>query len=229
MYNGNMNNKTIIFDLDGTLLYTLEDLTDSVNFALNQFGYPTRSINEIKQFVGNGISKLIERAIPEGTNDPNFKECLYVFKKHYSENMYNKTKPYNGINELLIELKKQNFKIAVASNKFDTAVQELCKKYFQNLIDIAIGENTQIGINKKPAPDMVYNILEKLNSGSETVLYIGDSEVDIETAQNSNIKCISVTWGYKDEEFLLKHGAKFIARNPKDILEILKTFDNFNY
>lgn len=217
-----MDIKVIIFDLDGTLLNTLDDLADSTNFALSEFNYPTRSKEEISTFVGNGVAKLIERAIPDGKHNPNFNKCLEIFKQHYSINKYNKTAPYNDIINLLIELKEKNYKIAVVSNKFDLAVKELCQKYFPNLIDIAIGENEAAGINKKPAPDTINLVLEQLELTSNQAIYVGDSDVDILTAKNSNMPCISVTWGFRDKKFLLENDAKIIINNPKEIIDYLK-------
>lgn len=218
-----MKINTVIFDLDGTLLNTLNDLADSTNFSLVQFGYPQRTIEEVRNFVGNGVAKLIERAIPEGKNNPNFDKCLEIFKTHYSQNMYNKTAPYNGILEMLSNLRDKGYKIAVVSNKFDTAVKELCKKYFPNLIDVAIGENEALGIKKKPAPDTVKKALYLLGiSSPENAIFCGDSEVDILTAQNSHMPCISVTWGFKDKDFLLEHDAKIIIDNPHKIIDILE-------
>lgn len=209
--------KTVIFDLDGTLLNTLDDLADSTNYALSKFGYPTRTIEEVRQFVGNGVAKLIERAIPEGKNNPNFEKCLSIFKENYAQNMYNKTAPYNGIIEMLSNLKSKGIKIAVVSNKFDLAVKELCKKYFEGFIDFAAGENEAQGIKKKPAPDTVISVLNEFNFASEDAVYVGDSDVDIMTAKNSQMPCISVTWGFRDEKFLLENGATILINAPSEI------------
>lgn len=209
--------KTVIFDLDGTLLNTLDDLADSTNYALSRFGYPTRTIEEVRQFVGNGVAKLIERAIPEGKNNPNFEKCLAIFKENYAQNMYNKTAPYNGIIEMLSNLKSKGIKIAVVSNKFDLAVKELCKKYFEGFIDFAAGENEAQGIKKKPAPDTVISVLNKFNFAPEDAVYVGDSDVDIMTAKNSKMPCISVTWGFRDEKFLLENGATILINAPSEI------------
>lgn len=217
-----MDIKVIIFDLDGTLLNTLDDLADSTNFALSEFNYPTRSKEEIRTFVGNGVAKLIERAIPDGKNNSNFDKCLEIFKQHYSINKYNKTAPYNDIINLLIELKEKNYKIAVVSNKFDLAVKDLCQKYFPNLIDIAIGENETAGIKKKPAPDTVKLALNQLELTPDQAIYVGDSDVDILTAKNSNMPCISVAWGFRDKEFLIKNNAQIIINTPKEIIDYLK-------
>lgn len=209
--------KTVIFDLDGTLLNTLDDLADSTNYALSKFGYPTRTIEEVRQFVGNGVAKLIERAIPEGKNNPNFEKCLSIFKENYAQNMYNKTAPYNGIIEMLSNLKSKGIKIAVVSNKFDLAVKELCKKYFEGFIDFAAGENEAQGIKKKPAPDTVISVLNEFNFAPKDAVYVGDSDVDIMTAKNSKMPCISVTWGFRDKKFLLENGATILINAPSEI------------
>lgn len=209
--------KAVIFDLDGTLLNTLDDLADSTNYALSKFGYPTRTIDEVRQFVGNGVAKLIERAIPEGKNNPNFEKCLAIFKENYAQNMYNKTTPYNGIIEMLSNLKSKGIKIAVVSNKFDLAVKELCKKYFEGFIDFAAGENEAQGIKKKPAPDTVISVLNEFNFAPEDAVYVGDSDVDIMTAKNSKMPCISVTWGFRDKKFLLENGATILINAPSEI------------
>lgn len=210
---------TIIFDLDGTLLNTLEDLQDSTNFALKEFGYQERNIEEIRLFVGNGVAKLIERAIPQGLDNPNFEKCLAIFKKHYAENMYNKTAPYAGIIEMLTKLKLNGYKTAVVSNKFDAAVKELCKKYFGDLIKIAIGESENV--RKKPAPDSVIRAMQELKSPKENCIYCGDSDVDVKTAENTGIECIGVTWGFRDYENLNTAGAKYIINTPADILKLI--------
>lgn len=214
-----MKKKIFIFDMDGTLLNTLEDLMISTNYALSQFNYPIHTLDEIRFFVGNGVAKLIERAIPNGLNNPNYEKCLEIFKEHYAKNMYNHTSAYDGILEMLEDLKNKGIKTAVVSNKFDLAVKELSKKYFGNLIDIAIGENEKAGIKKKPAPDTVFEVLNLMNLKSEDAIYIGDSDVDIMTAKNSDMPCISVTWGFRDREFLIKNNATIIIDTPKEILQ----------
>lgn len=211
---------TVIFDLDGTLLNTLEDLKDSTNFALKNFGYPQRSLDEVRQSVGNGVAKLIERAIPDGKNNPDFEDCLKIFKENYAKNMYNKTAPYEGIIDMLKALRAGNIKTAVVSNKFDLAVKELCKKYFEGLIDTAIGESENV--RKKPAPDSVFKAMDILKSPREKCIYAGDSDVDIHTAKNAGIECISVTWGFRGKDFLIKNGGTIFVDSPQEILEILK-------
>lgn len=223
-----MKRNIVIFDMDGTILNTLEDLADSTNFALAQFSYPQKTIEQVRNYVGNGVAKLIERAIPEGKDNPNFEKCLTVFKENYSKNMYNKTAPYNGILRLLSDLRANGCKIAVVSNKFDTAVKELCKKYFPDMIDIAIGENEAAGIRKKPAPDTVYLAMKELNVKEDTCVYIGDSDVDILTAKNSNMPCISVTWGFRNKEFLINNGAEILVDTPSEIINCLQKSNKLN-
>lgn len=213
--------KSVIFDLDGTLLYTLENLHESTNFALKHFGYAERSLTEIRSFVGNGVQKLIERAIPDGLENPNFKSCFNLFKEHYSKTMYEKTRPYEGVIELLNELNECGIKCAVVSNKYDAAVKELCVKYFGDKIAIAVGENAQV--RKKPAPDSVFAVINQLGCEGNCV-YVGDSEVDLKTAQNANITCISVSWGYKDREFLVSRGAEKIADSVQELEKYIKEF-----
>lgn len=216
-----MNKTVVIFDLDGTLLNTIEDLTDSTNFMLSNFDYPPKTIEQVRQYVGNGVPKLIERAIPNGINNPNFDKCLSAFKEYYSKNMYNKTSPYNGIISMLKRIKSLNIRTAVVSNKFDNAVKDLCKKYFEGLIDYSAGENEQKGIRKKPSPDGVLKVISNFNINSNQAIYVGDSEVDIQTAQNAKIEFIGVLWGFKNKEFLIDNGAKILISTPDEIFKYL--------
>ena len=209
--------KTVIFDLDGTLLNTLEDLKDAANFALSEFGYPKRSLEEIRCFVGNGVRKLIEHAVPEACE--NIDECLCIFKKNYSENMCNNTVPYNGILKILKDLQNKGVKIGVGSNKFDSAVKELCKKYFGNLVDIAVGQSDDVP--KKPAPEGVFKVMKELGAEKISTVYIGDSEVDVQTAKNSGLPCIGVTWGFRNKNDL--QGADYIIDNPCDIISVIRS------
>ncbi len=210
---------TIIFDLDGTLLNTLEGLKNSTNFALKKFNSPEITLEQTRSFVGNGVRKLIERAIPNGEQNPDFEKCLNTFKEHYSKTMYQKTVAYDGIEDMLTELKKRGVKTGVVSNKFDTAVKELCKNYFDGLIIVAIGESPNV--RKKPAPDSVLKAMKILGAKPENTLYVGDSDVDIQTAKNSNLKSVGVTWGFRDRELLEKEGADFIINTPCELLELI--------
>ena len=212
----------IIFDLDGTLLNTLEDLHASVNFALTEFQYPIKTIEEVRNAVGNGVKILFEKVLPDGANNPNIDKVITIFKEHYNSNMYNKTCPYVGIMEMLKELKLKGILTAVVSNKFDAAVKDLCKKYFGDLINIAIGENEAAGIRKKPYPDGTFKAIEQLRVSIEDVIYVGDSETDIQTAKNAGIDCISCSWGFRNKEILQEAGARYIIELPEQIFDIIK-------
>ena len=214
-----MTINTVIFDLDGTLLNSLEDLRTSVNYALFGFRYPKQSIDDIRNNVGNGVEKLIERSVPNGQKNVNFEVCLNIFKEHYAKNMATNTKPYPHILEMLVTLKSRGYKLAVVSNKIDVAVKPLCRKYFNNLIDTAIGQTRET--KKKPAPDTVYAALDDLEVNVENAIFVGDSDVDIQTAKNSGMKCISVSWGYKTKEFLKQNGASVIIDTPLEIFNYL--------
>ena len=197
---------TIIFDLDGTLLDTLEDLTDSVNHALEKFDFPKRAIDEIRSFVGNGIANLIARVLPEGKENPRYNEVLKTFREYYALHCKDKTRPYDGILQMLDILQGDAYQMAVVSNKFDAAVKELCTLYFGDRIKAAVGESEKV--RKKPAPDAVYQVLEELSASAEQAVYVGDSDVDLATAANVPMTCISVTWGFRSREQLLAAGAK---------------------
>lgn len=207
---------TYIFDLDGTLLSTLNDLAASTNYALRWAGMPERTIEEIRMFVGNGVKLLMERAIPNGSNNPKFKETYAKFREHYMEHNLDTTCPYEGIPELLSELKHRGKKLAIVSNKFYAATQDLAKHFFPDTIEVAIGECETI--RKKPAPDTVLEALRQLGVSKEGAVYIGDSDVDIMTAKNCGLPCISVLWGFRDKDFLIQHGGTIFVDKPADIL-----------
>ena len=207
--------KTYIFDLDGTLLDTLNDLHASCNYALRTHGMPERSLEEVRQFVGNGVKKLMERAIPDGLENPLFEDTLQTFRQHYLLHNLDTTLPYPGIMEMLQQLKAQGKCIAVVSNKFYTATQDLCKHFFGDTIQVAIGEREDI--KKKPAPDTVLEALRQLQVTRQDAVYVGDSEVDVETARNSGIPCISVLWGFRSKSFLLSHGATTFIETPNEL------------
>ena len=200
-----------IFDLDGTILDTLDDLTDSVNYALEQHGYPTRTKEEIRTFVGDGLLMLVRRAIAPETDENVIQTVLATQKAYYKDHCADKTKPYEGILELLAELKKAGLKLAVVSNKADYAVQILCEQYFSGIFHMAVGEKE--AVRKKPAPDSVYAVLDELQVEKERAVYIGDSEVDIETAKNAGLDAVLVTWGFRDTEFLREKGAKILVND----------------
>lgn len=209
---------TYIFDLDGTLLDTIGDLAASVNFALCELGMPQHSTAKVQAMVGNGVGMLIERAVPQGRENPLFQKALDTFRQHYTAHWLDTTRPYDGIIETLKELKRRGCKTAVVSNKFDTATKSLCQHFFPSLIDVAVGEHEADGVRKKPAPDTVMVALRELGSNTENAVYIGDSEVDIATAKNSGLQCISVLWGFRSREALEACGATTFISHPEELL-----------
>jgi phosphoglycolate phosphatase len=211
---------TYIFDLDGTLLDTLNDLATSVNYALRTHHMPEHSIDDVRHFVGNGVRMLMVRAVPDGEQNAQFEATFRTFREHYMAHSLDTTHPYQGIPELLAELKAQGKRLAVVSNKFYAATQELCHHFFPDTIEVAIGEHEAEGIRKKPAPDTVMEALRQLGVSKEGAVYVGDSEVDIATAHNSGLPCISVLWGFRSREFLLEHGATTFAETPDELLMI---------
>ena len=178
---------------------------------------PERTVDEVRQFVGNGVKKLMERAIPGGLDNDKFDKTYADFRQHYMQHNLDTTKPYDGVMEMLEELRKRGKKVAVVSNKFYAATQELCCHFFGDLVPVAIGEREDI--RKKPAPDTVLEAMRQLGAIAEGAVYIGDSDVDIDTARNSGMPCISVLWGFRDKEFLLEHGATTLVSTPEEILE----------
>lgn len=210
---------TVIFDLDGTLLDTLEDLKAAVNYALHFCGMPERTLGEVKQFVGNGVKKLMIRAVPDGESNPDFDKAFEAFKQYYGEHCNDKTKAYDHIPELLERLKDRGYTIAIVSNKIDSAVQDLNNRYFPQ-VDIAIGDRENL--RRKPYPDSVNLALKELGKTKEESVYVGDSEVDLETAKNAGLPIISVLWGFRDREFLAEQGAERFVEEPVKILDILE-------
>lgn len=208
---------TYIFDLDGTLLSTLADLAASCNDALRTNGMPERTLDEVRRFVGNGVKKLMERATPDGLQNPLFDKTLADFRQHYMKHNLDTTCPYEGVMPMLEELQRRGKKVAVVSNKFYAATQELCHHFFGDLVTVAIGEREDI--RKKPAPDTVIEALRQLNATAEESVYIGDSDVDIDTARNAGMPCISVLWGFRDKDFLIEHGATTLVATPQEILK----------
>ena len=211
-----MKYKSYIFDLDGTLLDSLTDLAASCNYALRINNMPERTIDEVRMFVGNGVRKLMERAIPDGNRNELFQKTYTDFRDHYLIHNLDHTSPYNGIITMLKSLKDDGCNIAVVSNKFYAATREICRHFFGDLVDVAIGERENI--KKKPAPDTVNEALRQLHADRERAVYIGDSDVDVMTAKNSGMPCISVLWGFRDHDFLLAHGASILVSSPLQIL-----------
>lgn len=209
--------KLIAFDLDGTILDTLGDLENSINHILDEYGFPRRTLDEVRCFVGNGVLKLVERSVPENTSREIILEIFRKFKEFYLSHLNIKSVPYEGVTELLIELRKRGYKIAVVSNKIHPAVVQLCREYFPGLIDFSLGEDPIRP--KKPHPAMLEYAIEKMKVTKEETLYIGDSEVDIETALNTGVNYISVDWGFKTHEFLVQHNSQNIVSTVKELLE----------
>ena len=208
--------KAVIFDLDGTLLNTLTDLYNSVNHALRTFGFPERTIDEVRRFIGNGVKKLMERSTPVGTDEDTNAKCLDVFREHYLLHMADNTAPYEGVNELIEKLRENGIKTAVVSNKLHPAVVGLCKDYFPG-IECAIGVSVEE--ERKPNPVNVLKVLDVFGITADECIYVGDSEVDVQTAHNASLKCIGVTWGFRDEDELIENGADFIAHNTDEVLK----------
>ena len=211
--------QTAVFDLDGTLLDTLEDLYLATNAALERHSLPRRSRDEVRLFVGNGVEMLIRRAVPTGTDEETTLAVLADFKTAYAAICEDHTKPYDGILDMLAALRQRGIRVAVVSNKFDAATKKLCEKYFGDLVEVAIGERA--GVRKKPAPDTVYEALKELGVTADHAVYIGDSDVDIRTAENCGMPCISVTWGLRDKDFLIENGAKALVDTPESLLEVI--------
>lgn len=209
---------TYIFDLDGTLLSTLEDLHASCNYALTSNGMPPRSMLEVRMMVGNGVKNLMRRATPDGERNPKFEKIYADFRGHYMEHNLDKTKPYPGVMQMLEILRRRGKNVAVVSNKFYAATQELCRHFFGNLVQVAIGERENIRM--KPAPDTVLEALRQLDVSKKNAVYIGDSDTDIDTARNSELPCISVLWGFRDRRFLKQHGATTFCEEPMQLLDI---------
>ena len=213
-----MRYQTYVFDLDGTLLDTLGDLAASTNYALRTHGMPEHSLDDVRRFVGNGVRVLMERAVPQGAENPQFEAAFQTFRTHYMQHSLDTTKPYDGILETLETLKAEGCRLAVVSNKMMAATQELCRHFFRDTIEVAIGEHEAQGIRKKPAPDTVNEAFRQLGVGKERAVYVGDSDVDILTARNSGLPCISVLWGFRDRDFLIQHGAETFISAPSELL-----------
>lgn len=211
--------KGVLFDLDGTLLDTLEDLYQSVNAALTACGFPERTRMKIRSFVGNGVRNLMVRSVPDGEENPKFEECFQKFREHYAAHLNDHTAPYAGIMELLAELKEKGIPTAVVSNKSDAAVKELCRETFGDLVPLAIGESERV--KKKPAPDTVIEAAAGIGVPLKDCVYVGDSEVDLATAENAGIPCISVSWGFRDKELLESLGVKMLLDTVSELRDCL--------
>ncbi len=216
-----MSYQVAVFDLDGTLLNTLGDLTAAVNHAMSLHGFPHRSEAEVCSFIGDGVAMLIRRAAPAGTDEETLAAALAAFKAHYAAHNCEKTEPYPGILALLDALRARGVRVAVASNKFDAATKKLCAHYLGDRVEAAVGECTEAGIRRKPAPDSLHEALRLLGEAPAHAVYIGDSDTDIETAKNAGIPCLSVTWGFRTAAFLRSHGATTLTDDPAFILKFV--------
>lgn len=214
-----MKYELAVFDLDGTVLDTLEDLKNALNYTLGELSMKPRTLDETRSFVGNGIRKLIERGVPKGTSAEKTDEAERIFNEYYAVHCIDRTKPYDGISELIGRIRSLGIKTAVVSNKSDYAVQTLCKKYFDGLFDFCVGARENV--RKKPFPDSVDEVIKALGADRKKTVYIGDSEVDIQTAANARVRCLSVTWGFRDVSFLTENGATDIVPDMKDLFNKL--------
>lgn len=210
----------IIFDLDGTILYTLEDLANSLNYMLGRFGYPPRTLEEVRRFVGNGVRNLVACALPDGENTPDFEKCFAVYREHYSAHSNDATRAYEGMAEVMAELKKRGYKIGILSNKYHSAAVGLCNLYFGGLFDIALGESENT--RRKPDPDGVRQIVESAGTDYAHTVLVGDAETDVLTAMNAGIDCVSALWGYRSCEVLAGAGATRFAETPRQLLNIFE-------
>ena len=212
--------KLVVFDLDGTLLNTLDDLTSSTNFALTSYGFPTRTREEVRSFIGDGIVKLLERSVGI-ENYPRIDEMITLFRAYYKEHCKDETRPYAGIMPLLDNLKAKGLTLGVLSNKVHSATVQLIADYFPDVFDAVMGENESAGIKRKPSPVALLKMMETLGVEKSETAYVGDSEVDIQTAKNAGVDCVSVTWGFKDESFLRANGATKIVDDTQKLETVL--------
>ena len=214
------NYQAVLFDLDGTLLNTLQDLADATNAALAAFGLPADTVDEVRRFVGNGVRLLMERAVPGGAQHPQFEEILAYFKEYYAAHCRVNTAPYPGVLPMLETLQAAGVPVAVISNKFDGAVKQLAAAYFGPRVALAVGEKP--GVRKKPAPDAVLHALDQLGVAPQRAVYIGDSDVDVATARNAGTDGIAVCWGFRSRQELEAAGAARIAQSPEELLGMLR-------
>lgn len=214
-----MRYRAIIFDLDGTLTNTLEDLTISTNYALRTCGMPERNIQEVRSFVGNGVRKLLDRAVPEGTSLEDRDRCFQAFRSHYVVHCQDHTELYAGVSDLLHTLREKGYLLAIVSNKLQAGVDELYEAFFRDTIQVAIGERE--GLRRKPAPDMLLLAMRELGVTTDEAIYVGDSDVDVQTARSVGLPCISVLWGFRNKAFLMESGADTFVECPSEILPLV--------
>lgn len=215
-----MRYDTVIFDLDGTLLDTLDDLTDGVNHALDEYGFPRATREQIRARLGYGSARLIASSVPGGRDCPVYQQVFDCYFEYYRAHSADKTRPYPGILEMLAELKRLGVRCAIVSNKPHLATLDLAKEYFDGLVDSAVGDQPGV-VERKPAPDTVWASMRELGGTKERSVYVGDSEVDIETAKNAGIDCISVAWGFRSREQLVSYGAGCIVGDAAELFAAL--------
>lgn len=218
-----MKYTTIVFDCDGTLLDTLTDLRNAVNYVLRAHDLPERSVPEVKAALGNGVAHLMRQSLPDSISEAEFNTYLDEFKAYYGEHLQDYTAPYPGMLDVLDTLRAKGYKLAIVSNKIQEGITPLNKEYFGDRLPVAIGERP--GLQRKPAPDMVLQALKELNSTPEESIYVGDSEVDVATAENSGLLCIGVTWGFREESLHQELGVTHIAHKAEDILSIVENLN----
>ena len=218
-----MKYTTIVFDCDGTLLDTLTDLRNAVNYVLRAHDLPERSVPEVKAALGNGVAHLMRQSLPDSISEAEFNTYLDEFKAYYGEHLQDYTAPYPGMLDVLDTLRTKGYKLAIVSNKIQEGITPLNKEYFGDRLPVAIGERP--GLQRKPAPDMVLQALKELGSTQNESIYIGDSEVDVATAKNSGLLCIGVTWGFRDEQLHKDLGVTHIARKAEDIVTIIEALN----
>lgn len=212
-----------IFDMDGTVLNTISDIANAINYTVSKYNYSSYTEDEVLKFVGKGLKPTLSQALDAHTisvTDEQFEKMFTEFIAYYAQHSNDTTAPYDGIIDTMKELKKQGLKLALVSNKRHAQVQELCEVYFPGLLEVCYGEDESHGISKKPAPDSVNAVLADLNISAKDAVYIGDSEIDIQTAQNANMDGIAVAWGFRTQEFQKKHGASVFANKPSDLIEL---------
>lgn len=214
-----MRYKAVIFDFDGTLLYTVEDLAAAVNFALEKNGFPTHSVEKIQRMIGNGVAMLVARALPGGFDTPGYEGILADFRECYSAHKTDTTRPYPGIPELLARLKGEGYALAVVTNKFQSAAEDLTRRFFPGLVDIVIGDAPERA--RKPSPDGVNEALGRLGAENTAAVYVGDTEVDMQTGINAKTDYICVSWGYRTHEELTALGAQKIADTTQELYDML--------
>ncbi len=214
-----MRYKTVIFDFDGTLLYTVQDLADAVNHAIAGHGYPTHSVRAIERMVGNGVNMLVARALPQGFDTPDYEEIMADFRAFYAEHCQDNTRPYDGICEMLARLKAEGRRLAIVTNKYQTAAELLRKRFFSDSVELIVGDFE--GRRRKPEPDGVFAALKALGADAADAVYVGDTEVDMQTAENAGLDCICVAWGYRTKQELVKLKAPAIAESTDELLAML--------